>query len=228
MMYFGRNLLLPLLVLITSILYIFFIPEEPFEVKLLFKLIPMALIILYALLRMRTGRRSAHALLLAGLFFCMLGDGLLPIWFVYGLLAFLIGHLFYLTAFLNQWRFSWIRLLSIIPIGIYAWIMGGKLAQHIAMSADLKGLIIPVIAYVTVISLMLWSAVMTGNVWASIGSLLFVISDSILAWNKFVEAIPYAGVLIMATYYAAQFLIACSIGAAAHRRSSLLKVNIKY
>ncbi|MCM3784937.1 lysoplasmalogenase [Neobacillus mesonae] len=227
-MYALRKYILPLLILIMSILYIFFIPEDPFGVKLLFKLIPMWLIMVYAYLQLPSERRPSYWLLLAGLFFCMLGDGLLPVWFVIGLCAFLIGHLFYLTAFLNLWRFSWIRFLSIVPIGIYAWFMGGKLTNAIATAADFKGLVIPVMAYVVVISLMLWSAVMTGNLWAAIGSLLFVISDSILSWNMFVDSIPYAGVLIMTTYYSAQFLIACSIGNFTRRTGSLLKVNIKY
>ncbi|MFP3472641.1 lysoplasmalogenase family protein, partial [Micrococcus sp. SIMBA_144] len=54
-------------------------------------------------------------------------------------------------------------------------------------------------------------AIMTGNKWAISGSLLFVLSDSILSWNMFVAAIPYSDVLIMSTYYSAQFLIAGSL-----------------
>ncbi|MCM3128068.1 lysoplasmalogenase [Paenibacillus provencensis] len=228
MMYVWRKWFLPLLILMMSLLYIFFIPEDPFGVKLLFKLIPMGLIILYAYLQFPADRRPSHWLLLAGLLFCMLGDGLLPIWFVFGLGTFLVGHLFYLAAFLGLWRFSWVRLLSLIPIGIYAWFMGGKLAGDIGASAEFTGLVIPVMIYVTVISLMLWSAMMTGSVWAMIGSLLFVISDSILAWNMFIEDIPDAGVLIMTTYYAAQFMIARSIGSFTRTTGSLLKVKIKY
>lgn len=106
--------------------------------------------------------------------------------------------------------------------------MGGKLAGDIGASAEFTGLVIPVMIYVTVISLMLWSAMMTGSVWAMIGSLLFVISDSILAWNMFIEDIPDAGVLIMTTYYAAQFMIARSIGSFTRTTGSLLKVKIKY
>lgn len=99
MMYVWRKWFLPLLILMMSLLYIFFIPEDPFGVKLLFKLIPMGLIILYAYLQFPADRRPSHWLLLAGLLFCMLGDGLLPIWFVFGLGTFLVGHLFYLAAF---------------------------------------------------------------------------------------------------------------------------------
>lgn len=40
-----------------------------------------------------------------------------------------------------------------------------------------------------------------------IGSLLFVLSDTMIAVNKFLVAIPYEGILIMTTYICAQYLI---------------------
>lgn len=40
-----------------------------------------------------------------------------------------------------------------------------------------------------------------------LGSVLFVLSDSMIAINKFLTAIPNEGILIMTTYIAAQFLI---------------------
>lgn len=202
---------LPLVILIMSVIYIFLIPSEPLAVKLLFKLIPMWLIILFAYWQFPPYKSKVHYLLVIGLFFCMIGDGTL-IWFVVGLTAFLIGHLFYAAGFLTQWRYSLLRFLSIVPIAIYSLFMGSELVSSIKANGD-HGLIIPVIAYITVISLMLWSAIMTGNRWAMLGSLLFVISDSILSWNMFVSDIRYSGVWIMTTYYAAQFLIARSIAA---------------
>ncbi|MGG3306898.1 lysoplasmalogenase [Paenibacillus lautus] len=202
---------LPLVILIMSLLYIFLIPSEPLAVKLLFKLVPMWLIILFAYRQFPPHRSKVHYLLLTGLFFCMIGDGTL-IWFVVGLTAFLIGHLFYTAGFLGQWRYTLLRLLSIVPVAVYSVWMGNELVTSIKTNGD-QALIIPVIAYITVISLMLWSAMMTGNRWAMIGSLLFVISDSILSWNMFVADIRYSDVWIMTTYYAAQFLIARSIAA---------------
>lgn len=203
------KVILPAAVLIMSVLYIFLIPEDPLTVKLFFKLIPMWLILIYAYFQFPADKRTVHWLLLTGLFFCMLGDGLL-IWFVIGLTAFLIGHLFYLGAFLTQWRYSSIRFVSIIPIGGYAWFMGDRLVESIQLTGN-HALILPVLAYIIVISLMLWSAVMTGHLLAVVGSLLFVISDSILSWNMFISPVPYSGVFIMTTYYSAQFLIAMSI-----------------
>ncbi|MNL83390.1 YhhN-like protein [compost metagenome] len=65
--------------------------------------------------------------------------------------------------------------------------------------------------YVTVISLMAWSAIMSGNKLAIAGSLLSVVSDSVLSWNMFVSDVTYAGPIIMLTYYSAQYLIARSL-----------------
>ena len=203
--------MLPLIILIMSLLYVFFIPSEPLVMKLLFKLIPMWLIILFAYRQFPPNRSRIHYLLLTGLFFCMIGDGTL-IWFVVGLSAFLIGHLFYTAGFVGQWRYSALSLLSIVPIAVYSVWMGIQLVSSLKSNGE-QALIIPVIAYIAVISFMLWTAIMTGNRYAMVGSLLFVISDSILSWNMFVADIRFSNIWIMTTYYAAQFLIASSIPA---------------
>jgi len=204
-----KSYALPALIALTGLLYIFAIPSEPEAVKLLFKLIPMALIIAYAYRLSADFRKRYHWLVLSGLFFCAIGDGTLR-WFVFGLSAFLIGHLFYLTAFFGRWRFSKLGLAAALPIAIFAAVMGSQLVQALTDSGK-TDLIVPVLAYVAVISTMGWSAIMTGNRTAIAGSLLFMVSDSILSWNMFVSDVPYSGPLIMLTYYSAQFLIATSL-----------------
>jgi len=200
---------LPALIALTGLLYIFVLPSEPEGVRLLFKLIPMALIFVYAWLTSGGIRKRYHVLLLAGICFCAIGDGTLG-WFVIGLSAFLVGHLFYMSAFFGRWRFSKLRAATIVPIAGYSAFMGNELVR--ALTSDAQGhLVAPVLAYVAVISLMAWSALMSGNKYAIAGSLLFVASDSILSWNMFVSDVKYSGALIMLTYYAAQFLIATSL-----------------
>jgi alkenylglycerophosphocholine hydrolase len=200
---------LQLAILIMGIVYIFFIPEDPIEISIVFKVIPMLLIIYFAYQTRLKQSGKFPWIMLVGLFFCMLGDGLL-IWFVIGLSAFLIGHLFYFGGFLTQWTFSWVRFFSIIPIAIYGYFMGNKLVDALQSNGE-HALIIPVLFYLIVISTMFWSAIMSGNTWAILGSTLFIISDSVLAWNKFVSEITYSGEIIMITYYTAQFLIAKSL-----------------
>ncbi|PGZ94570.1 lysoplasmalogenase [Bacillus sp. AFS029533] len=200
---------LPILILFFGILYIFFIPSEPVSIKILFKVIPMVLIISYAFSQIPLQSTKYRSLILLGLIFCMIGDGTL-IWFVVGLSAFLIGHLFYAAGFISGWKFSIYRVLSIIPIAIYAFFLCSNLVGSLNESGQ-ENLVIPVIAYSVAISMMVFTAIMTGNKWAILGSLLFIISDSILSWDLFVESVKYGHELIMITYYTAQFLISKSI-----------------
>ncbi|MGG1631063.1 lysoplasmalogenase [Rossellomorea sp. NRS-1567] len=202
--------MLPTLIGIMAVLYIFIIPQEPLALKIVFKLIPMLLIILYAFRQLPARPAPAMRLVIIGLFFCMLGDGFIAVSFVAGLGAFLVGHVFYLTGFIKMSRTNMTRLASIFPIGLYSFIIGRQLITSLQTEGN-DGLVIPVIAYMLVISLMALTAILTDNLWATAGSILFVISDSILSWNMFVSAIPYSDVLIMTTYYSAQFLIAVSL-----------------
>ncbi|TCM97050.1 putative membrane protein YhhN [Paenibacillus sp. BK033] len=204
------NKLLPALILLTGLLYIFIIPAEPHAVKLIFKAIPMLLIIGYAYLQPARNGKRFQRIVLTGLVFCVIGDVTLGN-FIVGLSAFLIGHLFYLSGFFGRWRFSFRRLVTVVPIGAYAVYMGYELMDALAKSGD-DGLKLPVLVYVTAISLMGWSAIMSGNAWAVAGALLFMASDSILAWNKFVSDVAGSDILIMTTYYAAQISIAACIG----------------
>ncbi|MFD0673286.1 lysoplasmalogenase [Cohnella sp. GCM10027633] len=203
---------LPLLILAMGALYIWFIPSDPEAVKLLFKLVPMALILLYAYTGIVARGRPERSqwLALTGLFFCMIGDGTLR-WFVVGLSMFLIGHLFYIAAFFRHRQFTKLRTATIVPIALYAGYFGWQLVDALRQDGD-TALIAPVLLYVTVIGLMAWTAILSGNRYAITGSMLFLASDTILSWNMFVSDISHSGVWIMTTYYGAQFLIASSLG----------------
>ncbi|SDX55817.1 lysoplasmalogenase [Paenibacillus sp. CF384] len=211
---------------LMSLSYIFLVPDEPEVIKLVFKLIPMILILTYAFLLCPTSRQPKHSLLLLGLLFSMCGDGLMK-WFVAGLSAFLIGHLFYTTSFIRQMRFSWPRAATLIPIAAYAGYMSIRLV-HALQDSGQSGLIAPVLLYVTVISIMAWTAILTGNLYAVIGSLLFLASDSLLSWNMFVSDISHPDIWIMVTYYAAQFFIANSLREPSLSTSSTPHFPAKY
>src|SRR5699024_4056550 len=131
-------------------------------------------------------------------------------WFVVGFSSFLIGHLFYIAAFRRLANFSIKKSLSLvllIPFGL--WI-GMELVRSLTSQNEVL-LIAPVIVYIIVILIMAFMAISTGNLYAVIGSLLFVISDSILAWNMFIQSVSFADISIMTTYYGAQFFIALAI-----------------
>ncbi|MCK4490750.1 MAG: lysoplasmalogenase [Anaerolineales bacterium] len=144
---------------------------------------------------------------LAGDIFLMLpADRFLP-----GLIAFLFAHLCYITAFaadINE--LSWWPLIPLIIWGI---------GFYLFISPSLGKLKIPVIFYVVIILVMTWLAwerwIQTGQIETQlvlIGAVLFVISDTILAANRFKGAFKPAQALNLATYFAAQWLIASSVG----------------
>jgi uncharacterized membrane protein YhhN len=204
-----------------------------------FKLLPMVLIIALAIRSKGTGRGGVayRRLIGAGLVFSIGGDALLLLpddpWFVFGLGSFLVGHLFYVAAMATRWLapagrpgetatnkqegFA-IGFTAGIMIIAYSLTMGSRFHGSIMADESQSGLWIPVMVYIAVIGAMGWSAIMTRNVLAIVGALLFMASDSILAWNKFVGDVPVSGILIMSTYFAAQLLIASSIAGGETKR----------
>ncbi|BAC15099.1 hypothetical conserved protein [Oceanobacillus iheyensis HTE831] len=200
---------LPILILTTSIVYIFISPSEPFVFSLFFKVIPMILIIIYATEQMPPEKNATHWFILIGLCFCIIGDATLH-WFIIGLTAFLLGHIGYTIGFLKQAHYSFKKGVAILPITAFAIWIGVQLLSSLKENGQ-QELIIPVIAYITIISIMAFTAILTGNRWAILGSILFLISDSILSWNMFISTFAVADDLVMITYYSAQFLIAHSL-----------------
>ena len=61
--------------------------------------------------------------------------------------------------------------------------------------------------YACLIGAMMLTALLQRSSVFAIGAVLFVFSDFILAWNMFVEPVPYSRYLILITYYAAQWLL---------------------
>ncbi len=176
---------------------------------------PLALLLAIALVagRARSGGaigRPAIALLL-GLACSLAGDVLLmfPGFFVPGLVAFLAAHLSYIALFKQglPWFPSHRALLATLGLGLamYAFLFN-------SLSPVLR---VAVGAYVVVISLMAAQAVGRATLLrdraslaVAIGAGCFMLSDSLLATNKFAFALPLAQVWVLASYYVAQILIA--------------------
>jgi len=74
-------------------------------------------------------------------------------------------------------------------------------------------MLIPLICYFVVICLMNITALnfdiyhKSRIPFVALGSLLFVISDNFIAWDKFIVKIPFSSLFILGTYYPAQALI---------------------
>ncbi|MCZ7535098.1 MAG: lysoplasmalogenase [Acidimicrobiia bacterium] len=74
-----------------------------------------------------------------------------------------------------------------------------------------SGLSGPVAGYMGVIAAMWVAALASGNPLAGVGGGLFVASDSLIAWDRFVRPLRWAGVTIMVTYHLAQAGLALSL-----------------
>lgn len=154
--------------------------------------------------------------IILALLFSWAGDVLLMFeltngnFFIFGLVAFLIAHIFYILFYEYVIRLEGLErnYLFFIPVLIYYASLIYILSPHLG---EMK---LPVRIYGAVISYMLIQALHTSKIkskeaaWLMItGAVLFIISDSILAINKFYEPLQYSGIAIMLTYGIAQLLI---------------------
>lgn len=172
------------------------------------------LILLIAAQVRRPVSRPYKLAVMGGLIFSLAGDVLLMLpsgQFVLGLVSFLVAHIFYIVAFRSGsgWGFSrW----TWVPFVVFGAIMFGILAP------GLDQFLVPVLVYLVVILVMAWQAWErwrhTGQrsaLLAFLGAVLFVVSDSALAINRFRVGYEAASIVIWGTYVPAQWLIALSV-----------------
>lgn len=190
-----------------SVLYIFLPDLTPSDLRWLFKIIPIMLLLQLALSRTSGQVRT---LLVAGLVLSATGDVLLTMdgLFVHGLLAFLLAQITYTVLFVRQSRWQPRRLPWGMLIVLYTIVISVFILPH---AGDMT---VPGVAYLIAISLMAISAGFRDSsqfLWVAIGALAFMISDTLIAVGRFVTPFEYSGVAVMLSYYAAQFLIVTGV-----------------
>jgi uncharacterized membrane protein YhhN len=180
----------------------------------LFKPLTMVFILLIALQAGGPDASLYKVAIIAALVCSLAGDVFLMLpsdQFVAGLVSFLVAHLFYITAFTSGTGFglSW---WSLAPCVIYGLFIFSILSPHLGKMK------LPVLVYMVVISVMAWQAWerwhqtgQSGALQAFLGAVLFVVSDSALAVNRFRGRYRSAQALTLSTYFAAQWLIAGSV-----------------
>src|SRR5450631_1812975 len=166
---------------------------------LIFYLKPLLLLPLIAAAFISTNFKN-KIILLGALVFSWTGDVLLlfvfkdPIYFMLGLVAFLTAHIFYIILFVKEIKKAKGKIefkkSGPILIAIYLSTMLLVLIPH------LGGLTIPVIIYAVVISTMLYMAYLLSFHWPKpasnyllTGAVSFILSDSILAFDKFYQPV---------------------------------------
>lgn len=167
-------------------------------------------------LELRTTQHSLKKWIIFALFFSWLGDVLLmfhqdeQLFFLLGLSSFLVAHVFYIFFYHKIRVREKIdgRLPLLLIVAAY---FTGIMALLLPYLGDMK---VPVLIYAIVISCMLllamhviYSAVRGAGIWMMTGAVLFVISDTLLAINKFYVPFYMAGFFVMLTYGLAQLFI---------------------
>jgi uncharacterized membrane protein YhhN len=175
----------------------------------------------YFLLNSKTLDKSIVRVAMFAFLFSLFGDSFLMftnqsmVYFMLGLASFLIAQIFYILLFRQSIRLSGKEpFLSNNRIYLIAYVLCGatiysllfnhldfvlKIAVFIYMTAILSMSAMALNRYKTV-SLSSFSFVF-------FGSILFVISDTLIAFDKFYIAIPNDRIFVMSTYIAAQYLI---------------------
>ncbi len=202
--------------IVCSAIYFTFVisPHLPgVRFGVVFKIASIALLVVLA----ATIQHKRNLLIMA-LSFSALGDLLLDVkklgplgpvqLFLFGLIAFLVAHLFYVAMFVKERSAttSVVRKIACVAALIVALISLSVLWRGLA---EMR---IPVLAYSAVLTAMVITAQQSrfGRL-VAIGSLFFMASDTMLAMSIFGH--PFAGsrILVWITYYAAQLMITVGV-----------------
>lgn len=177
---------------------------------------PLTMLLALGLVLLRTRRSGTverfDTLLMLALLASLAGDVFLMLpggYFLPGLASFLVAHLFYIALFRQNvpWFASRRALAGTLAAGtaMYAWVWGG-LADPV--------LEVAVAAYVTVIALMVAQAIGRATVQqeaaaraVALGACFFMLSDSLIAINRFVQPLPLVPLWVLSSYYLAQILM---------------------
>jgi len=178
---------------------------------------PAVMVCLFLWLYSSTGLQGNTFWFGVGILFSLAGDVLLMIsldrLFLFGLAAFLFGHLSYITGFKDElgtvsaWSLLLLVFIAVSVIRMMRRIVGAMRAK------GENNLVYPVIIYGSVISMMLYAAMSTiydpawktsAALFVSLGAFLFCASDVILAWDKFVSPVKNGRVFNIVTYYLGQ------------------------
>jgi len=186
-------------------------------VALILKALIIPVLMLLMILNLKFSENRSNLLIILALIFSWLGDILLGVpestanLFVPGLISFLLAHVMYMLVFFRTPGKNLIipkRFYFLIPVLLYG------IGLLILLFNSLGEMKLPVTVYTIVILTMVCSAISRyGKVnptsWLLIfaGAILFLLSDSGIAINKFYSHFYGAQVIIMSTYVLAQYLI---------------------
>ena len=180
---------------------------------------PVTMVFLFVFLLISTSLQGIALWFGIGIILSMAGDIFLMLskeQFIAGLVAFLLAHLAYIIGFnqsfppFNMIGLVWAILLGMVAAQLYKQIATGLVRQK------KDELLKAALAYTGVITIMLLSALLTlshpdwdsrAAITVSVGAALFVLSDAIFMWNKFVNPIKNGRVMNMVAYHLGQIIL---------------------
>jgi uncharacterized membrane protein YhhN len=180
---------------------------------------PAVMLALLAWLYAETGFAGPAVWFAAALVFSLVGDIFLMLpgdRFIPGLAAFLTAHVLYIIGFTRSLPPANLPALVLALLVTLAAGMVYRRVREAILESGRPRLQYPVLLYTNVISLMLLTALLTllRDEWsggaallASLGALLFFISDGLLAWNKFVTPLRNGKLLVHMAYHTGQILL---------------------
>jgi len=178
---------------------------------------PLLMPVLIAAVLLSAPKTAGRNKIITALFFSFLGDVFLlftdKLFFILGLVCFLLTHVLYIAWFiqLNKTGASLLRKYPYIIVAVVAYTLSLLYFLMPGLEKDLK---IPVVVYACIISIMLccsfnlpFSMNSQARYLLIAGAFSFIVSDSLLAIDKFYHSFAFAPVLIMLTYCIAQYFI---------------------
>lgn len=144
----------------------------------------------------------------AALLLCLAGDVLLLPQvdrFRSGLAAFLLAHLAFIAGLLT-YPLDASKLVYTPPILALVIVLAPRIVRSAPRSVRL-----PIVAYMLVLVALFAAAWLAHRPAAVAGAGLFVISDTLLAWNRFVQPLPAGRLAVMVTYHLAICLLTVSL-----------------
>jgi uncharacterized membrane protein YhhN len=191
----------------AAVLYLSGIGAGPARIAL--KPVPVLALALWVAAR---SREPLGRLVTAGLLLSALGDVVLETGrFLPGLVAFLTAHVAYVVGFVSDER----RLRPGLLVPFAAWSAGA----YALLRPGLGEMALPVAVYVALITVMMWrAAARVGGAGTpllnarlgALGAVAFGASDTLVAFGRFRQPIPYGELTIMLLYWLGQLGIAAS------------------
>lgn len=202
---------------LTGVIFIILQTHTSFYPKFVVKALIIPILMILFIINLKPFRNRLHSFMFAGLIFSWAGDVILEFtqsngnMFIFGLSCFLLAHIMYFTVFIITPGKNCILsncIFLLIPVIIY----GVGLVFY--LYDDLADMRIAVILYAIVILTMLTGAInrkekvkKASYYLVLTGAILFVISDSVIAIDKFSYHFESSVIVIMSTYIIAQYLI---------------------